>query len=1078
VWEKQQPDGSWLNINSLNQDATQKTFTKNSPTIADEGNYRWSMTNTLVTGMTLQSVPIQANQLSALATAPVLYNGLITTARWRTDKAYQVADEGFSGMYLYDYDEKYQLKEALFAKPNFATNSYQLQGNTYRLTGMAYDPNGNIQALKRYGDNGQVKNNFTYTYDLSKNNNQLKSVSGYANNYEYNKIGQMVAVDKTDANEKDQWVDYDVTGKVVAVYQDANKAQPTTKYAYDDRGFRLSKITYKPYATPTSSQVIDKTTWYIRDASGNVLSIYESIELPPVTKAWQYPLDGNMQDGSGNGMQGEVFGGATLATDRNGNMGALQLDGATGFARIADNPQLDFGNKDFTVSIWVKKLQPTINWSSPVAVGRWNVGSEPGTNSWVITLCNGPNNDLPSFYVEIGQVAYSVSATTSLSTGQWYQLSASKIGNQLSISVNGALQGTTTIPSTNVTINTTSLPLYVGRGEATGISYAVFDDLQMTVQLTPSTHDTPVQKEIPIYGSGKIGTYYPASSVAADQSKTDAGSTAYEITDHLGNVRALLRVQANEYTATMEDDGTAAYTNPRVSENVYFKNLFQTEKRDVNMNHTSSAITPSPNTSSYLYWIDGQAGMTADKKSVGPAIALSVSPGDQIDLSAWARFKIKNSYTKAPIKSIIANVLAGQYAFSNGLESITQAASNFNLGLTGLVSTNEGDTDRPYAYLNYIVFNDQYIKVNAGAQRVPLEAGFEEPQRGSGYTQNNLVKFTDPITISQAGYVYVWVSNESENTEVWFDDVSVIHHKPLVAQATDYESWGGVLREQKWIDMDAKYRYGYQGKYAERDDETGWDHFELREYDPDLGRWLVPDPKRVGFSPYIGMGNNPITSTDPDGGKPNDIIRRVNGVEVERIVTPDKFDIVIDEWKFAKGSPFADFTSINIVDKIFFSSFQLSKEEYAAQYNKYWPKATGQADFDAGGQLLVGEAVGMGLKGIGAAISAVRGMTQKTAAAEGAYLVYQGVDASTGAVQYIGITSRDVAIRSAEHMLDPVKAHLTFIPIKGMQGLSKEAARVAEQRLINYYGLQRNGGVLLNRINSIAPSKWSRYGIE
>ncbi|MFO0508133.1 MAG: RHS repeat-associated core domain-containing protein, partial [bacterium] len=92
---------------------------------------------------------------------------------------------------------------------------------------------------------------------------------------------------------------------------------------------------------------------------------------------------------------------------------------------------------------------------------------------------------------------------------------------------------------------------------------------------------------------------------------------------------------------------------------------------------------------------------------------------------------------------------------------------------------------------------------------------------------------------------------------------------PLVAQATDYEAWGGVLREQKWVDLDAKYRYGYQGKYAEKDDETGWNHFELREYDPVIGRWTSKDPVRQYWSPYVGMGNNPIDRIDPDGGYDN-----------------------------------------------------------------------------------------------------------------------------------------------------------------------------------------------------------------
>ncbi len=37
-------------------------------------------------------------------------------------------------------------------------------------------------------------------------------------------------------------------------------------------------------------------------------------------------------------------------------------------------------------------------------------------------------------------------------------------------------------------------------------------------------------------------------------------------------------------------------------------------------------------------------------------------------------------------------------------------------------------------------------------------------------------------------------------------------------------------------------------------------------------------------------------------------------------------------------------------------------------------------------------------------------------------------------------------------------------------------ARILEQQLINQYG-GPNGGQLLNKINSISPNQWSRYGI-
>jgi len=60
------------------------------------------------------------------------------------------------------------------------------------------------------------------------------------------------------------------------------------------------------------------------------------------------------------------------------------------------------------------------------------------------------------------------------------------------------------------------------------------------------------------------------------------------------------------------------------------------------------------------------------------------------------------------------------------------------------------------------------------------------------------------------------------------------------------------------------YRYAYQGQ--EKDPETGKEAFELRLWDGRIGRWLTTDPYGQHFSPYLGMGNNPISRIDPDGG--------------------------------------------------------------------------------------------------------------------------------------------------------------------------------------------------------------------
>ncbi|MBT1688996.1 RHS repeat-associated core domain-containing protein [Fulvivirgaceae bacterium PWU37] len=66
--------------------------------------------------------------------------------------------------------------------------------------------------------------------------------------------------------------------------------------------------------------------------------------------------------------------------------------------------------------------------------------------------------------------------------------------------------------------------------------------------------------------------------------------------------------------------------------------------------------------------------------------------------------------------------------------------------------------------------------------------------------------------------------------------------------------------------VDRSYRYAYQGQFAELDKETGWSHFELREYDAVIGRWHARDPFGQYWSPYVGMGNNPVSRTDPNGG--------------------------------------------------------------------------------------------------------------------------------------------------------------------------------------------------------------------
>jgi len=84
-----------------------------------------------------------------------------------------------------------------------------------------------------------------------------------------------------------------------------------------------------------------------------------------------------------------------------------------------------------------------------------------------------------------------------------------------------------------------------------------------------------------------------------------------------------------------------------------------------------------------------------------------------------------------------------------------------------------------------------------------------------------------------------------------------------VRMYTDYYPFGMVINSGGTND----YRYGYQGQSAEKDPETGWNAFGLRMYDSRIARWLQYDPKGQFFSPYVGMGNNPVSGVDKDGGE-------------------------------------------------------------------------------------------------------------------------------------------------------------------------------------------------------------------
>ena len=148
-----------------------------------------------------------------------------------------------------------------------------------------YDANGNILKYLRYGTEGNQMDDLAYHYNLNVSvqliNNQLNHVSDqvgdgdYAididdqaeDNYEYDAIGNLIK-DVAEGIDNIEWTVY---GKIRRIEKSGDpNGVISIDYSYDASGNRISKkVSYD------TDEV--KITWYVRDASGNVMAVYESV---------------------------------------------------------------------------------------------------------------------------------------------------------------------------------------------------------------------------------------------------------------------------------------------------------------------------------------------------------------------------------------------------------------------------------------------------------------------------------------------------------------------------------------------------------------------------------------------------------------------------------------------------------------------------------------------------------------------------------------------------------------------------------------------------------------------------------
>ncbi|MGB0525302.1 MAG: polymorphic toxin-type HINT domain-containing protein [Flammeovirgaceae bacterium] len=448
-----------------------------------------------------------------------------------------------------------------------------------------------------------------------------------------------------------------------------------------------------------------------------------------------------------------------------------------------------------------------------------------------------------------------------------------------------------------------------------------------------------IQKEIPIYAPSRL------ANMRYDE---DLGwETLYELKDHLGNVRVTFRegkASSTDYFTSM-DDGTNINGLPAQSGDPQFQNM----TLDWTQSHDQGGASVKLNNQEGPHiWLPVKQGdhlfaevyFYAPDPPSGGRIGRTTNGFNLPLISAQPTYAGQGEQRSTKTPTVGLNVLAIPRLLGTKTQRTTTSQLTYNAWIRMELYASENG----HELIDTRAVQVSITETQAG-QWVPISASWDNVHWAEEWCE---------------GFVKIYLDNAS-NQDLWFDDFNIVQSHlaaPVeVVSYADYYPFGAEMRSSCLTDM----RYGYQGDFAEKDQETGWNAFELRMYDARIGRWLSMDPYAQYYSPYMAMGNNPITHVDPDGGTDGSETGREFYIQNGTAVHTGYNNLNHDRLHFVDGSIENRMFALNIVAyettqaEVFWTNFHHSRDEWAPLMELMSHLITLPMDFASLGSISLGK---------------------------------------------------------------------------------------------------------------------------